>query len=75
MALYPYRYRGAMWTAKASDIFMCALLCEGAGSALETRARVAGRSINRMRLTTKKSPICVVQTRRDKFLNFQLRIK
>lgn len=37
MALYPYRYRSATRTAKASDIFMCALLCEGAGSALERR--------------------------------------
>jgi len=39
-AFCPCRYRGETRTAKASDIF-------------ETRARVAGRSINRMRLTTK----------------------
>ena len=40
----------------------------------EMRARVAGRSINCMHLTTKKSPICVIQLRCVKFLNFGLLI-
>jgi len=34
-AFCPCRYRDETRTAKASDIFMYALLCEGAGSALE----------------------------------------